>query len=237
MEQNKIRSYFFYALGEIVLVMIGILLALQVNNWNESRKEYNLRDVLILNYSKDLENNAKYLQRRRQSIENALQTINHLSERLKVNPLPPDTLKKIALFEFSPIYYAISDIKNDTYTSLISNNQLRLIPDELSTKMVDINFRMDDLVSTQASVAEFYRANLAGYSFNYPMSEDQTLYSLSENEKLWDAMDKEAWKNAFNGVIFTKKAGYTSILPRIDSLLVRMDAVQLSISTNHSNTN
>lgn len=33
MEQKKIRTYLFYAIGEIALVMIGILLALQVNNW------------------------------------------------------------------------------------------------------------------------------------------------------------------------------------------------------------
>jgi hypothetical protein len=38
LEQNKVRTYLFYALGEIALVMIGILLALQVNNWNEERK-------------------------------------------------------------------------------------------------------------------------------------------------------------------------------------------------------
>jgi hypothetical protein len=37
MEQNKVRTYFFYAAGEIILVVIGILIALQVNNWNESR--------------------------------------------------------------------------------------------------------------------------------------------------------------------------------------------------------
>jgi len=36
MNQNKTTKYFKYAIGEIVLVMIGILLALQVNNWNES---------------------------------------------------------------------------------------------------------------------------------------------------------------------------------------------------------
>jgi hypothetical protein len=44
MEQNKIRTYLLYALGEILLVMIGILLALQVNNWNEevkARAEFN----------------------------------------------------------------------------------------------------------------------------------------------------------------------------------------------------
>ncbi len=36
---NRASQYLFYALGEIVLVVIGILLALQINNWNESRKE------------------------------------------------------------------------------------------------------------------------------------------------------------------------------------------------------
>ena len=39
--ENKTRKYFKYAIGEIVLVMIGILLALQINNWNEKRKETN----------------------------------------------------------------------------------------------------------------------------------------------------------------------------------------------------
>ena len=38
MEQNKTGKYFKYAIGEIILVMVGILLALQVNNWNEKQK-------------------------------------------------------------------------------------------------------------------------------------------------------------------------------------------------------
>ena len=44
---NNIGSYLLYAVGEIVLVMIGILLALQVNNLNENRKNKNqLRTIL-----------------------------------------------------------------------------------------------------------------------------------------------------------------------------------------------
>ncbi|WP_223033044.1 DUF6090 family protein [Hanstruepera marina] len=37
--ENKTGKYFKYAIGEIVLVVIGILIALQINNWNEERKE------------------------------------------------------------------------------------------------------------------------------------------------------------------------------------------------------
>lgn len=37
--ENKNAHYFKYALGEIVLVVIGILIALQINNWNEQRKK------------------------------------------------------------------------------------------------------------------------------------------------------------------------------------------------------
>ena len=39
--KNKISNYLIYAIGEIVLVVIGILIALQINNWNEHRKEQN----------------------------------------------------------------------------------------------------------------------------------------------------------------------------------------------------
>ena len=38
MNQNKTTKYFKYAIGEIILVVIGILIALSINNWNEQRK-------------------------------------------------------------------------------------------------------------------------------------------------------------------------------------------------------
>lgn len=38
MSENKTGKYFKYAIGEIILVVIGILIALQINNWNEERK-------------------------------------------------------------------------------------------------------------------------------------------------------------------------------------------------------
>ena len=64
--ENKTGKYFKYAIGEIVLVMIGILLALQVNNWNENRKKETLKSeyktALINDYTKDtIQLNARLL--------------------------------------------------------------------------------------------------------------------------------------------------------------------------------
>ena len=57
---GSVRKYLLYAIGEILLVMIGILLALQVNNWNEFRKDRiteariieQLKENLVLNIEK-----------------------------------------------------------------------------------------------------------------------------------------------------------------------------------------
>ena len=38
METGKTGKYFKYAIGEIMLVVIGILIALQINNWNEAKR-------------------------------------------------------------------------------------------------------------------------------------------------------------------------------------------------------
>ena len=54
MKQNKAGNYFLYAIGEITLVMIGILLALQVNNWNELRKNKNQLNSILQNVVLDL---------------------------------------------------------------------------------------------------------------------------------------------------------------------------------------
>ncbi len=53
-EKENMRKYFWYALGEIFLVMIGILLALQINIWNENRKTREQADAYLRNVQSDL---------------------------------------------------------------------------------------------------------------------------------------------------------------------------------------
>jgi hypothetical protein len=55
LNENRFVKYLFYAVGEVVLVVIGILIALQVNNQNDFRKERVLEKTLLKNLLKDLE--------------------------------------------------------------------------------------------------------------------------------------------------------------------------------------
>ena len=61
LNENKIGKpaspagrYLKYAIGEIILVVIGILLALQINNWNESKKNCEKVDKLLVRIQKDI---------------------------------------------------------------------------------------------------------------------------------------------------------------------------------------
>jgi hypothetical protein len=55
MEKNNTSKYLKYAIGEIVLVVFGILIALQINNWNENRVAQQRIDSRLINLTKDIE--------------------------------------------------------------------------------------------------------------------------------------------------------------------------------------
>lgn len=55
LEKGKTSSYLKYAIGEIALVMIGILLAVQINNWNEDRKVKNELQNILKTIASDLQ--------------------------------------------------------------------------------------------------------------------------------------------------------------------------------------
>lgn len=52
--KNKLTSYLLYAVGEIFLVVIGIIIAIQLNNWNASRKVAKENQALLINLINDL---------------------------------------------------------------------------------------------------------------------------------------------------------------------------------------
>ncbi|WP_445386481.1 DUF6090 family protein [Robiginitalea sp. IMCC44478] len=72
--ENRFSRYFLYAVGEILLVVIGILIALQVNNWNEGRKDRVLEKEVLFALKQTLENDVTILEDRVNYFNGALES-------------------------------------------------------------------------------------------------------------------------------------------------------------------
>ena len=72
-EQNRVSKYLVYALGEIVLVVIGILIALGINNWSETKKNKKEEKIILNNIYENLEidfKKFKYYEKQFKQIDN-----------------------------------------------------------------------------------------------------------------------------------------------------------------------
>jgi len=98
MEQNKTGKYIKYAIGEIALVMVGILLALQVNNWNEKRISFINEIEMLKELLEDTKADSLFYDSRLSSLEDHLYVISMLNKILsnKKN----DSISKLT-FKFS----------------------------------------------------------------------------------------------------------------------------------------
>lgn len=130
MSQNKTSKYFKYATGEIVLVVIGILIALQINNWNENRKDRALEIKYLKRIKSELVQDSV-------SIFNAIQTNLKRKERgqylLELSKNSSDPIKNPTFFIESIEYagYTHSPAQIDhTYEEIKSAGQLSLLINE-----------------------------------------------------------------------------------------------------------
>ncbi len=129
-DDNKSLRYARYAVGEIVLVVIGILIALQINNWNENRllgkKEIHILKSFETQFQNDvsqLDESLKFYDGASKSIDNI---IYHLDNEITYN----DSLNQH--FYISTRFYGDSDLDNNVFETLkslgvdlISNTDIR----------------------------------------------------------------------------------------------------------------
>ena len=141
--EDKTGKYLKYAIGEIILVVIGILIALQINNWNENRKN-NSEEIIILKSLKSefVENQAllKFNINKHSNILELLKELNtHISpEPTEISNDKLDTLMYglMALPKYSPNDGVINSIIGSAKISLIKNN-------ELSTMLASLNSNLN----------------------------------------------------------------------------------------------
>ncbi|MBX2876551.1 MAG: hypothetical protein KTR30_30805 [Saprospiraceae bacterium] len=137
LDGGKVNRYLVYAGGEILLVMIGILLALQINNANEARKDRNKEIGYLTNIREDLITNGEkidaLIERRNKRIETAHKLIGHL-EGDPVEDWHQFNLEIIQINTWERFYQ-----HNYTFQELISSGNLSYIKnDSIKTLLFEL---------------------------------------------------------------------------------------------------
>jgi hypothetical protein len=91
-DENRFLQYLRYAIGEILLVMVGILLALQVNNWNEWRKDRIIEKSIFLELKENLERNIALIDIAAAEINKINKSTKTTVDIIKERKSYPDTL-------------------------------------------------------------------------------------------------------------------------------------------------
>jgi hypothetical protein len=127
--ENKTSKYLKYAIGEIILVVIGILIALQINNWNESRKDSIKERAYLINLNKDINADISYNNR------NILERYDKKVEALKNGKAYyqgtytiTDTLAFLNDLGYGSVFGNVNwAFKKTTYNQLVNTGDFKII--------------------------------------------------------------------------------------------------------------
>lgn len=168
MEKNKTGKYLKYAIGEIILVVIGILIALQINNWNENQKLVKEELQILKSLHKELNKNKNRFDKaydfhlnRRENIETIIS--------IKANDFSLDSLSSMVRsinsnYTFNP--------HQGIYNSMINSGKIELISNTtLKERIAGLQDLIKDFQEEEEHVVEFTHQNI---------------YKLQLEERLFD---------------------------------------------------
>ena len=188
MEQNKTGKYIKYAIGEIILVVIGILIALQINNWNEAWKETKQETVILKslqnNIKSDIHNLSRSITFQNSMVKDYTNCLNILAEK-------KEATKTEFLKSFATILQVGGVVLNTTtFNNLQNNGELKLIKNKTIADSI-VGYYNTNYMGWEASLKDYTRNNFAPYLLEFDYIPQINLKNLDEelvayNEELPD---------------------------------------------------
>ncbi|MBT8270801.1 MAG: hypothetical protein KJO25_02025 [Bacteroidia bacterium] len=207
--ENKTSKYFKYAIGEILLVVIGILIALQINNWNEARKQRDKEVHYLNNLKTDLNLNIaeidNYIDVRNSRIESANIVLEHFEGKplTNLNDFAFHTTNIYIWQKFSQHDNTFQELTNSGNLALISNDSIKnglLNLEALYKKLKneEAHFRYDAEILLYEPSYGVLDLNPIVKNFTYQVTEGQAGENIELPRANYEAMLKDLkQKNGF----------------------------------------
>ena len=198
METSK---YLRYAVGEVVLVVIGILIALQINNWNENRKENIVEQTLLKQLLKDFESNDTIIRNGLSEYKKNLKFQNVIIKNTGPNVIKPEnekTLDSISILNYIKVGLVFGSLNfTSQQIEKISNPQLKIYLSKFPSifkSYKETENRIADLTINQRQIHQKY-ISLLDYKF-----EDEFLIYVSEqDEDILSEFNQEKFISDYSG--------------------------------------
>lgn len=139
--KGRISRYLFYALGEILLVVVGILIALQINNWNEHRKQKNSEYAILVDLYKEFQFNHTNFKKHlsdKIDIKRRFETlIEAIADPHSASPLKSKARGSSGAKTYNPSQSTIQSVIETGGINIISNDSLRYLLNNWSDLLSD----------------------------------------------------------------------------------------------------
>lgn len=212
---NRFTRYLLYAIGEIVLVVIGILIALQINNYNEKQKERDREIKFLKSLKADLILEERELDRYIEIREGMVTSAQVLLEHF--NGKPVDNIYMFHYHNFNvEIWQAFQRI-NNTFLELINSGNLSIISnDSIKNGLLNLDLINKKITSDREHLKHDYEEYLYKPFFEYvdldPLAQSFSYYVnngefneklILSREELNGLLANKVFKNGFVLSIFT----------------------------------
>jgi hypothetical protein len=179
-ETSKMKKYSLYAIGEIALVVIGILIALQINNWNEQKKQRVTESQYMLSLLSDLEKDKNDLEESARFGGIPVMYNDSLFAELQKAPIKGNEKR---IYHFLMLYTNGIEVSyhDRTISQLKNSGGFGLIQDQaISDAVLDYDVHMKESMSYNESI-------YSNHHINHDISLNRRIYELYRVEHLKDS--------------------------------------------------
>lgn len=212
LSEGKTANYLKYAVGEIILVVIGILIALQINNDNEQRKLRKKELHYLENIRFDLQINIAEMDRYVESRNGCIAAANRIIGYFEGTPLtdvPAFNADAISIYNWKRFYpndNTFQELLNSGNLGIISNDTIKTLLQNIESKnkvmkAEEDHFRFDSETLLYMPVYELMDLNPMVQNFTYRVTDGQ----MGENRELTQAFFADYFQDNMikNGFVMT----------------------------------
>ena len=237
LSENKFSKYLIYALGEIVLVVIGILIALQINNLNEQRKQNNLEQDYLFALKTEFENNLIEVNR----VIKLTSKLHDKAQELATYTgpeIPNITEKKFgelyfgtlnAEVQYRPGSGVLNEIINSGKLNIFQNSELKNALATLDAMLLQIRFQEnEELSKVRSDLILIGRNNVSQRRLAYDTYGG--LFDLDRGKFLESnkhLLTSRKFDNLITGFIFTSgylKGRYEAMKKQLEKVIAIIDS-------------